>query len=610
MAIIHLSGTRLAPQKAKAPLNRTFMFAIGFVFIIAMHIYIPNLDGIGLALPFNTLIWACLGLIIAIGFYHIASTKQIRYTKLTIALLICCFILTLPVFYPIANLWLLTLPRLASLWSGWLFFVVLQQFNLSNLHKQRLLWFIVIAAIIEVVLGYVQFFNLLPKELLGSNTFTQMPFGIFQDPSVMVSFISTGLVISGYLLARQQRKYGQKVSRTLFLYLVPLITAPLIIILARELEWIGTAFGFVIIATYLYRFSTPQRFSGWISSSVAGIGFGLILISANSVDAQSFQKQQIERSTLFPQAIDMLIEKPFTGYGYGRFEPEYILYSARQHQLNSDYPVGYSSVEHPLNETLYWGIEGGLIPIVGIFLAMIMVLFKIYSARRGTRLAIFSLFIPIVLHSQMGAPFYHSAIHWLVFIILLYWIDQRTSKYKVHSISKVTKVLIRSTSFVVPTVTSAYMLMALQTNMTLFRFEHSFPKDSRILTQTVYPISQQLRYEWNLYSTSLKQGLLTGDALAIKQYIVWALQAIRQKPQELYYSNLIMAYLGLGEISKANQIRSEASFLFPNHDFSTIDIEPIAIDEEHNQNTENNVIEEESNSIESDTTKKEGAIKK
>lgn len=575
MAIIHLSGTKLAPQKAKAPLNRKFVFSIGFVFLIAMHFYIPNLGGSGLDLPFNISTWTALSFTVAIGFYHMATTKQIRYTKVTIALFLCCFILTMPIFYPQDNHWTNSVHRIIGLWSGWFFFLILQQFNLSNLHKQRLLWFIVIASIFEVILGYSQFFGLLPKDILGYNNFTKLPFGIFQDPSVMVSFLSTGLVISGYLLARQQRKYGQKISRTLFLYLVPLITAPLIIMLAQELEWIGAAIGFFVVATYLYRFSTPQRLSGWISSAVAGVGLGLILFSVNSDEPQYSQSIQIERSTLFPQAIDMFIEKPFTGYGYGKFESEYTLYTARQHQLNSSYPAGFSSTEHPLNETLFWGIEGGVLPIIAIVLAALMLLFKINSARKGTRLAIFSLFIPIVLHSQMGAPFYLSAIHWVVFIILLYWVDQRTSKYKNYPISKPSKVLIRSASFVVPILATTYMFFAIQTNITLLKFENSFPKNATLLSQAINPISRTTDFDWNQFSTLLNTGLTSNDHIAVKKYVTWSLEAIKLHPRELFYRNLIMAYLGLGEISKAEQIRSEASFLFPHYDFTAINIEPM-----------------------------------
>jgi O-antigen polymerase len=457
------------------------------------------------------------------------------------------------------------------------FFFVLQQFKLSNIHKQRLLWFIVIAVIIQVTLGYLQLFDLLPKEFLGYTTFTSKPFGVFQDPSVMVSFLSTGLVISGYLLARQQQKYGAKVSRTLCLYLVPFITAPLIIFLAQQLEWIGTIVGFVVVATYLYRFSTPQRLSGWISSSVAGAGLGLILFASSSVALNGSQTEHVDRSTLLSQSIDMFIEKPFTGYGYGKFESEYVLYSARQHQLNPNYPIGLSSIEHTQNETLFWGIEGGLVPVLAILIAVTMTLFKINSARKGTRLAIFSLFIPIVLHSQMGTPFYHSTVHWLVFIILLYWVDQRTSKYRNYKISKPSKILIRTSSFIIPTIVCSYMLLEVQANHTLLKFERSFPQKTAILDQAFYPGYLSTTYSWNRKKAALYEGLLSHQPELVNEYIDWSLQAIKVAPRERYYRNLIIAYLGLGEVSKANQIRSEASFLFPNLDFWTIAIDPIIL---------------------------------
>lgn len=70
---------------------------------------------------------------------------------------------------------------------------------------------------------------------------------------------------------------------------------------------------------------------------------------ANKADLES------PRRFTFPQTIDMIIEKPFTGYGYGKFEAQYLLYTARQHQLNSSYPAGLASMDHPHNELLYWG---------------------------------------------------------------------------------------------------------------------------------------------------------------------------------------------------------------------------------------------------------------
>ncbi|MDV7105962.1 Wzy polymerase domain-containing protein [Vibrio sp. TH_r3] len=575
MAIIHLSGTKLAPRKAKAPLNRKFMYSVGFVFLIAMHLYIPNLGGAGLALPFNISTWLSLSYVIAIGLFHMAKTRQVRYSKLSIVLFITCIFLTIPIFYPLHNDWTSFLPRLIAVWSGWFFFLILQQFLLSNQHKQRLLWFIVIATAMQTILSYLQLFSLLPKDIIGYNDFTQLPFGVFQQSSVMVSFLSTGVILSGYLLARQQRKYGQRISRTLFLYVLPIFTVPQLFLLSQGLEWIGAAIGFLFVVVYLYRFSTPQRLAGWVALSVAGAGLGLILFSTIGGSISNSDTPEISKTMLFPQTIDMLVEKPFTGYGYGQIETAYALYTARQHQLNPNYPAGYGPLQHPQNEILYWGIEGGIIPILGLIFSSAMVLFKIYSARKGTRLAIFSLFIPIIIHSQIGMPFYLSAIHWLILIILLYWVDQRTSKYRIVSFSTISSIALKNVALIVPLVTTTCMGLALQANFTLYRFDKSYPKDTAILSQVMVPFSETIEFNWQLRSNLLKQGLVNKDEDLITQYINWSVIAIKNAPKEKYYRHLILAYLGLGEISKAEQIRSEASFLFPNNDFSMLDIEPI-----------------------------------
>ena len=553
------------------------MYAVGLVYLLGMHVYVPNLGGSGLDLPFNAIIWGGLSIALGLGFYQTAVNRQLRYSKLTIALFLCCLMLSVPLFYPSTQNYTQAIPRIAALWGGWIFFLVLQQLKLSNPHKQRLLWFIVLAVVIETLIAYLQYFQLLPKELLGNNAFTSSPFGVFQKPGVMVSFISTGLVLSGYLLARQQRKYGQKISRTILLYLMPLIAMPIIILLTIGLEWLVTAVGFFVIATYLYRFSTPRRFSGWIASTVAGTGVGLILLSSANIDLNTSEHEQWHQtvSQLYPQSLDMFIEKPFTGYGYGQFEPEYILYTARQHQLNPSYLPGIPSTPYPMNEPLYWGVEGGLIPVLGIVLAALLVLIKIYSARKGTRLAIFSLFIPIILHNLIGAPFYQSAILWITFVILLFWVDQRTANYKLYNITKASKIAIRSGSFILPTLVIALMASALQSNVYLLRYANSYPRDTLLLEQILSPITQQQEYEWQLNKANLRQGLLGGDSEMIEEYISWAISAIKKQPRTEYYSNLILAYLGLGKIDKAEQIRSEAAFLFPEHDFSKVHIAPV-----------------------------------
>ena len=575
MAIIHCSGTRLEQKKAKAPLNRKFMFAFGFIFVIAMHFFMPNPGGAGIAISFNATSWIGISFALAIGLYQLANNQQLRYSKLTVGLLLSCIIITLPLLYTNASA-ASALPRLGGLWAGFLLFLVLQQFCLSNKYKQQLLWLVIIATLVESAIGYVQFFVLQPGNIFGYDPLTDRPYGIFQQPNVMASFLATGLVLSGYLLARQQRKYGRKAGQTALLYLVPAITIPLIVVLASRTGWVGATIAVAIMLPYLFRFSSRKRLIGWSLSVVVGICAGLFITtsSQNTTDTvMSKVSLQSGRLKTFPQALDMLIEKPFTGYGYGRFEPAYILYAARQHQLNPGFPAGLQGMEHPHNEMLFWGVEGGVLPLLGIMLAAGFVLLKIHSARKGTRLAMLGLFVPIALHTQLEYPFYHSVIHWVIFVVLIFWVDQRTANYHSKGFSRITRVALKVASLVLPLLITTYMVTALHTNYVLTQFEKSNPRDPDILARVSNPFAWKDRFDWDIYSTYLQLGLRNHDPALIKPYIEWSQQIIKEKPRSGLYINLILAYLAMGEESKAEQIRTEAGFLFPDHDFSDLKVE-------------------------------------
>lgn len=580
MATIHVAGTKLAQPTPKLPLIKPFLASLGAVYILAMHFFMPNPGGSGLALSFNPTTWLLLSISIAIGLYQLGTQGILRYNKLTIGFFICCIAITVPVLYPNSNIDL-TIGKLAGLWAGYILFVVLQQFRFSNKQKQRLLWFITIGVFIEALFGWFQYLFLEPGNLFGYDTAQNRPYGIFQQPNVMASFLATGLITSGYLLTRQRVKYQSKVSEVTLLYLMPFVTIPLLVILASRTGWLSTILAILCTLPYLIRYATKKRCWGWIVSGLLGIGLGLTpsLISSDS-NTLSEQKMNLDgpRQYTFPQALDMFIEKPFTGYGYGKFETEYIVYTARQHQLNADYKPGLESMDHPHNELLYWGVEGGLLPLLGILIAAILILYRIYQTKKGTRLALFALFIPIVLHTQLEYPFYHSAIHWITFIILLYWVDQRVNKYRTFELSFISQTALRVLSLIIPILTSFYMLSAIHTNYVLTQFERSNPKNPDILDQVSNPIVWKDRYNWDIYSTYLNVGLFTQDAKLIQPYIDWSLNIIKDKPRPAFYNNLILAYQGLGETEKAEQIRNEAQFLFPNRDFSKIQYIPPDID--------------------------------
>lgn len=579
MATLHVTGTELGYRAPRRPLIRPFLFAFATVFIVAMHFFMPNPGGAGLALAFNPPTWLAFSFALAIGLYQTGTQQQLRFNKLTIGLGLSCLLLTLPISFSSADI-VNGSNKLIGLWAGFALFVVLQQFRFSNKQKQRLLWFICIAVFIQALFGWLQYFYLEPNNIFGYNTQANRPYGIFQQPNVMASFLATGLAISGYLLSRQPIKYQGKISDVALLYLMPLSTIPLLLYLASRTGWIAAVIVVALLLPYLFRFATRKRFFGWLFSIVIGLGLGFAPTILSEGDTLTAKKAHLEsaREYTFPQALDMLVEKPFTGYGYGRFEPEYIVYTARQHQLNPNYHPGLASMDHPHNELLYWGVEGGLLPLLGIFIAALLVLVRINQAKKGTRLAMFSLFVPIVLHSQLEYPFYHSAIHWISFVVLIYWVDQRANSYRLLNFSVVSKTLLRVMSLVIPLITSIFMISTLHTNYVLTKFEKSNPKDPDILTQVSNPMVWKDRYDWDIYSTYLNIGLYTHNPDYIQPYVDWSLDMIKNKPRPAFYSNLILAYQGLGEVEKAEQIRSEAQFLFPARDFADVQYVPPTID--------------------------------
>jgi O-antigen polymerase len=160
----------------------------------------------------------------------------------------------------------------------------------------------------------------------------------------------------------------------------------------------------------------------------------------------------------------------------------------------------------------------------------------------------------------------------VIFILFIFWVDQRTSKYFLNPFSNMARLSIKVTGVVMPLLITVYMLTALHSNYILTRFERTTPRDPDVLAKVSNPLAWETRLDWDIYSTYLALGLKTGKPELIQPYVDWSQQVIKQKPRVLLYSNLILAYLAMGEPSKAEQIRAEAEFLFPDYDLSEITV--------------------------------------
>ncbi|MEI8632288.1 Wzy polymerase domain-containing protein [Vibrio sp. PP-XX7] len=333
---------------------------------------------------------------------------------------------------------------------------------------------------------------------------------------------------------------------------------PLLIISRSVIGWSVTGIGGIVIFPYLYQFASRKRLWGWSISICLGIIVGLTYTQLTYYEA--FHKYNLagvpQLKTSLVQTLDMFIEKPFTGYGYGRFEEEYVLYSARQHQLNPSYPPPQPKLTHPHNELLYWGIEGGILPLIAIALAALFVSFRIHSAKQKTRLASLSLLFPVILHSQLDNVFSLSSIHWITLITLIFWTDQRVAKYRNLPLSTITTKFLYLVLYIVPLAVCLYMAGILRTQFLLSQYDKHH--DVTLLDAIHFPFIWEDRLMQDRLALVLK---LTDQTQKNRQFtaiyrLVTPLDQTRTQTRVLSDINLGLSTNGRYQSSRADPNRS------------------------------------------------------
>lgn len=572
MALLLVKGTKLQPRPAKVPLNKRFIFALGMIYLFAIHLPWPVFSLVerptNIAMPTNLITWMSISLLMSLGLIQLLRHRYLRYSKLTIGFFGCCLLMTLPLFYSSPQIDEAS-PRLIGFWAGFLLFVLLQQFHFSNRHKLRIIWFIVLAGWVEAIRGYLLFDapqTAFPQLAQLSNFLSNHQIvTTFNDSSSIATFLTMATIASGYLLSRIIKKYS-RFSIVAFLYATPAFMLPLIFLHSPIIATTTTVIGSLMILPYLHRFASKKRLRGWTASLLVGIAACLFMFYQDSQEIIDQEHQYFSSYiTSIKQSSNMLIEKPFTGYGYGRFDEEYVLYSARQHKLNPSFPSALPEHPHPQNEPLLWAVEGGIMTLLAMLIAAVMIVARVISAKHGTRLASFALLLPITIQAQFSAIFYISSIHWITFIILLFWVDQRVAHYHTQSLVKWQKRAITVVTVFIPIVSVLLISGILHDQQRLTQFRQS--QNTHILDRLILPSMWQGELKEFSLVNALKRANRSSEVEHSERDVQWLLDKIRLHPRPYYYQLLIDMYHQLGDDSRARQTQTEARYLFPTESF-------------------------------------------
>ncbi|WP_421228018.1 Wzy polymerase domain-containing protein [Aeromonas enteropelogenes] len=534
--------------------------------LLGMHFFMHNPGGAGLYLPFNAWGWIFASLMIGMGLWQVTQRQRITFSSLQAALWFGALLLLLPMAYPGFELKDYAIPRLLGLFAGLLFLFGLYQWRLTRPQRDSLLYLILIAIAIEALLGLVQFYLLTPGNWIGYDTKVNRPYGIFQQPNVMASFMATGMALAIWLELRSDD------SRVLMglRYSVIFSTVLLLVVLQSRVGQLSGLLALLMLLPQLRQ----QRKLGLI----LGLVFLAIILGLLSQYLMAGEKRGLEiyqsggmRSIYWPYAFKLVSEQLWTGWGYGSFESVFLHHYMADKAVNPAMVQIEYNLDHPHNEFLYWAVEGGLAPMLGMLIMGGALLWRLSCAPRKNAMAMLALVTPILLHSQTEYPFYHAIVSWWLLLTLIYLIDAEVEEVNVATRSETTWwewvyrpwFLLHFMAITIPLLVVPFMLTALHTAWVVTKYERGGYKEPTLLLDIVNPMAWLTRVEFDVNSVRLMVGLQTNNKAELEAYLEWGQAFVRHTPRANIYANMVVALNALGRTDEANTMRREALQLYP-----------------------------------------------
>ncbi|QNF18854.1 ligase [Aeromonas jandaei] len=547
-------------------LTRIMMILCGLYWLLGMHFFMHNPGGAGLYLPFNAWGWIFASLVIGLGLWQVTLRQRLVFSPLQAGLWIGAFLLLFPMLYPGFALKDYAIPRLLGLFAGLLFLFGLYQWRFNRLLRDRLLYLVLIAIAIEAVIGLVQFYLLTPGNWIGYDTKANRPYGIFQQPNVMATFMATGISLAIWLEIRRE---GEQVLMALR-YSVIFAAVLLLVVLQSRTGQLGGLLAFFLLMPQLHRQGLLGRMLGLIIlAAVIGLLSQYWMAIANR-GAEIYQSAGV-RSDIWLFTYHLILENWLFGIGYGGFESTFLHSYMEARSLNPYIGMKIYNLDHPHNEFLYWVVEGGIAPMVGMVIMGGALLWRLSKTRLSHGMALLALVTPILLHTQTEYPLYHAIALWWLLLTFIYIIDAEIEEVALANDGRTTWwefeyrpwLLLRFMAIAIPLVVVPFMLTAIHTAWVVTKYERGGYKEPTLLLDIVNPMAWLTRVEFDVNSVRLMVGLQTHNKAELEAYLDWGKEFVRHTPRANIYANMVIALNALGRIEEANALRREALVLYP-----------------------------------------------
>lgn len=555
------------PLLKQERLAKTMLVLMALYGLLAMHLYLPHLFGIGLQLPFNVLGWFFIGLMTSVGLWH-WHRRRLLTSRLWLGVMAASLLLWFPFFYiPINSAAGHALPRMLALYGGLLFYLALQQCRFNDKGRRYLLYCLLGAVSVEILIGLVQFFVLAPGNSFGYNTEVRSPYGIFQHRNVMSSFVATGMVLAVYLWLHEAKSpWRGFVIKSGWFAAVLGAGAMLVVLLQSRAGQLGLLLGLVLLQPLLWQTLFKTR-SKRLLVSLLLIPFGLIsgVVSLDMFDMSkrslSIYTEADGRVDIYAHGLRMWLDKPWFGFGYGSFESAFYRTYAVWREATAGAEPLFTEMGHPHNEFLLWAIEGGIVPLVGLLLIMGLVLRLLYRLPWVQSLAWLGVLSPIFIHSQTEFPFYHSLAHWWMILVLIFVMD---AQYGQRCLLAAPPAWSRWPMRAWGLGVMVFMITGLYASQQITHYAKQEQISATKLQQVINPWIWYDRMGFYRHHVQLTQGLLQQDKTQLLDYVGWAKRFLTHTPRAGIYYNAYLALAMAEEEEAAQQLLGEARHLYPN----------------------------------------------
>lgn len=553
-------------------LTRIMMVLSVLYGLLGMHFFMHNPGGAGLYLPFNAWGWVFASLAIGLGLWQVTLRQRLVFSPLQAGLWIGALLLLLPMLYPGFALKDYAIPRLLGLFAGLLFLFGLYQWRFNRLQRDRLLYLILIAIAMEAALGLVQFYLLTPGNWIGYDTKANRPYGIFQQPNVMATFMATGIALAIWL--EQRREAGRLLMA--LRYGVILSAALLLVVLQSRVGQLGGLLALFLLMPQLHRQHLLSRVLALVILAVA-IGLLSQYWMAGAKRGLEIYQSGGVRSDIWSFTYHLVTQNWLVGIGYGGFESTFLHRYVEARSLSPDIGMEIYNLDHPHNEFLYWAVEGGIAPMVGMVIMGGALLWRLVSVRWVNAMGLLALVTPILLHTQTEYPLYHAIVLWWLLLTLIYIIDTEIEETRLASRACSSWwdmecrpwLLLRFMAIAIPLLVVPFMLTAIHTAWVVTKYERGGYKEPTLLLDIVNPMAWLTRVEFDVNSVRLMVGLQTSNKAELEAYLGWGQAFVRHTPRANIYANMVIALNALGLTEEANAMRAAALKLYPSETLLT-----------------------------------------